>query len=182
MNASGSNGAPPSGREGGPAGPAPKWHVLHLRPRCEKKAAEHCAALGLPHRLPLRRETKVYQRRRVTVSKPVFPGYVFVAFGREGRLELLKTNQVVRILIPADDAGLLRDLDQVEKALAVDPTLGACASLGAGRRVRITGGPFLGVEGIVSAVRGQAKVMLNVEIIGQAVAVEVGPEYLEPAD
>lgn len=156
--------------------------MLHLRPRTEKKTAESCAGHGIAHYLPLRSETKIYQRRKVTVHKPVFPGYLFVDFDRETRVTLLRTNYVVRILTPPDEAELLRELDQIRKALDVDPTLGACAALERGRRVRITGGPFMGVEGVVDAVRGVSRVMLNVDLIGRAVAVEVAREFLEATD
>jgi transcription antitermination factor NusG len=158
------------------------WHVLHLRPRSEKKTAEYCRKHGLTFFLPLREETKIYQRRKVKVQKPVFPGYLFASFDRDGRLSLLRTNNLVRILTPDSEAHLLFELDQIRRALAVDPTLGACAALKRGRHVRIIGGPFRGIEGIVSAVRQSSKVRLNVDMIGQAVAVDVDKEYLELAD
>ena len=141
--------------------------------------AEYAQLLGLSHYLPLRSETKIYQRRKVTVDKPVFPGYFFASFDREGRLGLLKTNNIVRILQPPHERQLLHELAQVRRALDVDPTLGACSALKRGTRVRILGGPFMGIEGVVSSLKANAKVRLNVEMIGQAVAVEVDREYLE---
>jgi transcription antitermination factor NusG len=159
-----------------------KWHVLHLRPRREKKVAENCRLLRFSHYLPLRTETKVYQRRRVTVQKPVFPGYLFASFDAQGRLELLKTNAVVRILAPGNQRELLHQLAQVRKALEVDPGLGAAAAISAGRLVRICDGPFCGVEGRVISLKGQTMVCLNVELVGQAVRVQIERERLEPLD
>ncbi len=158
------------------------WHVLHVKPRCEKKMAEYCAGHALTCDLPLREETKVYQRRRVTIHKPVFPGYVFVRFGAPERVSVLKSNLVVRDLAVFDQAQFVRQLEQIRQALAIDPTLDACASFTAGRRVRITGGPFMGLEGVVQTARNKTRVILNIEMIGQALAVEVGIEILEPAD
>ena len=158
------------------------WRVLYVRPRCEKKMAEYCRIHKVSHYLPLRRETKVYQRRKVTVDKPVFPGYFFASYDREGRLALLKTNSIVRILEPRSQRQFLHELAQIRKALTIDPTLGTCASLKKGRRVRITAGPFMGVEGVIGSVKGNTKVRLNVDMIGRAVAVDVAPEYLEPID
>ena len=144
--------------------------------------AEYCQILHLEHYLPLRSETKIYQRRKVTVDKPVFPGYLFVTFDHEGRLNLLRTNNIVRILETESEQQLLYELAQIRQALTVDPTLGAVSALKQGRRVRITGGPFLGVEGLVASLRGPTKVLLNVDLIGRAVAVEVAREYLEVID
>jgi transcriptional antiterminator RfaH len=168
--------------EGSSLDPKPRWHVLHVRPRCEKKMAEYAARHGLPHDLPLRQETKIYQRRKVTVWKPVFPGYVFVVFAPLERLAVLKSNVIVRILEAPDQAQLVHELEQVRQALAVDPTLDACGAFTRGRRVLIGAGPFQGLEGVVQTVRGKTRVLLNVDMIGRAVAVEVAIEALEPAD
>lgn len=153
--------------------------MLYLRPRCEKKMAEYARLRGMSHYLPLRRETKIYQRRKVTVEKPVFPGYFFVAFDAEGRLALLKTNNIVRILKPASQRLLLHQLAQIRKALRVDPSLSTCAALRTGHRVRINTGPFMGIEGVVKSLKGKTKVCLNVELVGRAVVVEVDRQYLE---
>ena len=158
-----------------------EWHVLYLRPRCEKKTAEFCRQRILSFYLPLRRETKIYQRRKVTVEKPLFPGYFFAGCDDDGRLALLKTNNVVRILKPTSRRQLLHELAQIRKALAADPTLGTCAALKTGHRVRILTGPFMGIEGFVSSLKGKTKVCLNVDMIGQAVAVEVERQFLELA-
>lgn len=159
-----------------------KWHVLYLRPRTEKKLAEYCTLYDLRHYLPLRSETKVYQRRKVTVQKPVFPGYFFVSFDSAGRLQVLKSNHVVRIFDVPFQRSLLHELAQVRRALRVDPTLGACSALQKGRHVRITGGPFRGIEGIIATLKANTKVCLNVDMIGQAVAVEVDRDLLELMD
>jgi transcription antitermination factor NusG len=160
----------------------PVWHVLHVRPRCEKKMAEYTASLGLTADLPLRQETKVYQRRRVTVRKPVFPGYVFAVYRPEERAAVLRSNLIVRILEAVNQAQLVRELAQIRQALAVDPTLDACAAFTRGRWVRVRAGPFQGLEGVVQTVRHRTRVLLNVEMIGRAVAVEISMELLEPVE
>lgn len=158
------------------------WYVLHVKPRCEKKMAEYCAAHGLPCELPLREETKIYQRRKVTVHKPVFPGYVFLSFGADEKVTVLKSNLIVHVLSVVNQEQFVHELAQIRQALAVDPTLDACAAFQAGKRVLIRSGPFQGLEGVVQLVRGKAKVVLNVEMIGRALAVEVGIEILEAAE
>jgi transcriptional antiterminator RfaH len=155
------------------------WQVLHIHPRCEKKMAEYCKANKLEYYLPLRKQTRLYQRRRVTFEKPVFPGYLFAAFDGDGRLALLKSNNIIRILTPENEDRLLFELEQVKKALLVDPTLVPCESLKKGKHVRILSGPFMGIEGVVADVKGTMKVRLNVDMIGQAVSVEIEKDFLE---
>lgn len=158
------------------------WSVLHVRPRCEKKMATYCRNQKFTHYLPLRNETKIYQRRKVTVEKPVFPGYVFVSYMADQRLLVLRSNIIVRILEIDDQDVFLHELDQIRKALLVDATLGSCDAFTEGRRVRILDGSFQGVEGVVQSVRGETRVVLNIDMIGQGVAVEVEMDYLEPLD
>lgn len=159
---------------------AAAWSVIHVRPRCEKKLADYCRRQGVEHYLPLRVEHKVYQRRKVQVWKPLFPGYVFACFAAEQRLLVLRSSQVVRLLAVKDQARLIAEMDQIRRALAQEPGLSACPALKLGVWVRILKGPFQGLEGVVSTLRGQTKVVLNVDIIAQAVAVEVSRDMLEP--
>jgi transcription antitermination factor NusG len=153
-----------------------------LRPRSEKKVAEYCRLANLSYYLPLRSQTRVYQRRRVTFETPIFPGYLFASFERDGRLAILKSNHVVRIMETGSRRGLLHQLAQIRKALRVDPGLVSCSALKRGRRVRIRGGPFLGVEGVVSDVKGVTEVTLNVDMVGQAVTVRVDRTFVEIVD
>lgn len=59
----------------------------------------------------------------------------------------------------------------IRKALRVNPQLEAELPLSKGSHVRIIDGPFMGVEGIVARVKNKMRVILNVEMIGQAIAV-----------
>ena len=158
------------------------WYVLYVKPRCEKKMSAYCEAHGVECDLPVREETKIYQRRKVTVHKPVFPGYVFLNFPASAKLTVLKSNLVVRILPVENQERFYKELLQIRQALAIDPTLDASAAFQSGRRVLIKSGPFQGVEGVVQVVKGRTKVVLNVDIIGRAISVEVGMEILEPAE
>lgn len=158
------------------------WQVLYVKPRCEKKVSAHCARHGLEHYLPLRRETKIYQRRRVTVDKPVFQGYVFARFEQAQQADVLRSHAVVTVIDVEDQARFLRELDQVRQALEIDPTLEVERVLKPGRRVRISTGPFMGLEGVVQTARGPARVLLAVEMIGQAVVVNAETALLEPLD
>ncbi len=153
-----------------------------MRPKCEKKMAGHCAAHSIDHYLPLRRETKVYQRRKVIVDKPVFPGYVFADVPKAQRLTVLKSSNLVRIIDVLAQERFVREIEQVRQALQVDATLGATAAIQSGKPVRITAGPFQGLEGVVVTARGVTRVVLNINMIGQGVRVDVDADMLELID
>lgn len=168
-----------NGRPKGFDSPDP-WHVLHVRPRCEKKTRHYCFRFGIDSFLPLREQTKVYQRRKVTTRIPVFPGYLFATFPPELRTEVMRSNMVAHILPAGDQRTLSDQLRQVDSALQVDPCLGASHELARGQRVRITAGPFAGIEGVVQSMPRRTRVILNIEMIGQSIAVEVDASDIEP--
>ncbi|HRR34994.1 MAG TPA: transcription termination/antitermination NusG family protein [Kiritimatiellia bacterium] len=155
------------------------WKVLFVKPRTEKKIAEYCQLYGISYYLPLREKTRVAQRRKITVRLPVFPGYVFARVISGQRLALLQTNLLVRILAPESPRRMLRDLVMVRRALRVNPALESAKPLTAGRLVRIIDGPFQGVEGRVARLAGTLKVVLNVEMIGQAISVTAEIDQVE---
>ena len=160
--------------------PLANWQVLFLKPRTEKKVAEICAVHAIPHYLPLRTVPRVCQRRRFTVSLPLFPGYLFAALEHETRLTVLRTNHVIRTLSPASSVRLLRDLVQVRRALALTPDLKPVPQLAQGQRVRITTGPLMGAEGTVSSLARSMHVILAVDLIGMGVSVTVSRADVEP--
>lgn len=155
------------------------WKVIHVKPRCEKKLANYCRLWGITYYLPLREKTRVVQRRKVKVSLPLFSGYLFVSFDLSRRLELLQSNLIVRILEPRSSVGLLRNLVMVRRALQINPSLESAPPLKRGELVRILDGPFRGIEGRVERLAGTMKVVLNVEMIGQAIAVTANVEQVE---
>ena len=144
--------------------------------------ADYCLYYKVAHYLPLRQENKVYQRRKVLVEKPVFPGYVFADVPKEQRLTVLKSSSLARIIEVVDQTRFVHEIEQVRQALAVDATLGATAALTKGRPVRITAGPFQGLEGVVEQVHGVARVVLNVDMIGQGVRVDVDADMIQLLD
>jgi transcription antitermination factor NusG len=159
-----------------------RWHVLYVRARTEKRIAALCKARNLPTDLPLRQETKIRKGRKIKVEQPVFPGYVFAALNHAARDELFRTGNLLRVMEPTNTETMLRELHQVHKALSADPSLRRCTMLTRGTEVRITTGPFMGVEGKVFSLKGRTRVRLNVEMIGQAVEVTVDKDLLELID
>jgi transcription antitermination factor NusG len=158
------------------------WQVIHVRPRGEKKLAKYCTILDIEHYLPLRAKTKIFQRRKVTTYIPLFPGYIFTCITPEQATSLKKTDLTVRFILPESEDDLMDSLDQIKMAITVDPSLGEAEDIKKGKRVRIISGPFAGIEGEVASLKGNIKVMLNVDIIGKAASVETTRDCIEVID
>ena len=155
---------------------------MFVKPRTEKKVAEYCKLYAIDFYLPMRENTRVVQRRKISVIVPLFSGYVFVRLLPAQKLQLQQTNLLVRILEPSNPRKMLRDLVMVRRALRVDPSLAPAKSLTKGRLVRIISGPFAGIEGRVARLTAKMKIVLNIDMIGQATAVEIESSIVEVLD
>ena len=149
------------------------WVVLKTGPRCEKRVQGHCQFLDLPVYLPLLNKTHRYGGRVREFTSPLFPGYVFCIMPCDLRLAVLEHRHVVRILEVADQAGLVNQLNSIEKALRSQELVEVMPFLQEGRRATVTSGPLRGVEGIVQRLKGRTRVVMNIDMIQQSVAVEV---------
>ena len=160
--------------------PGRAWVVLHARPRCEKKLELFCRRNSLPVYLPLRRKVHRYGAREREFWSPLFPGYVFCVSAPPDRTTLRQNQYVANLLEVFDQATLVEQLSQIRQALAVDDMVEVMPYLAAGRSVLVTAGPFKGLEGVILRVKGRTKVVLNVDMIQQAVCVEVDSSCLAP--
>jgi transcription antitermination factor NusG len=163
--------------------PAPEggaWIVIHARPRCEKKVAEFCRLQSLPCYLPLRSTTHRYGGRVRRFESPLFPGYVFCVVNIPQRTQVRQSRFTANVLDVLDQAQLVAQLRQVEQAIASGSAIEVMPYLETGRRVRVLSGPLKGLEGIVLRAKGRARIVVNLDMIQQSVAVEVESSLLGP--
>jgi len=160
------------------------WYALHTRPRCEKLAARHCLQLGIRHYLPLRRSEPARSgrggQRRYHFEVPLFTGYMFAALDRQHRYDLLQTGSLVRTIEVADQEQLRGELYNIYLASNLGAALTLYPLLRRGRWVRVISGPLAGLHGRISARKDEGfRLVLNVSILGSAVAVEVDMATVE---
>ncbi len=65
----------------------------------------------------------------------------------------------------------------VESRLPVWP----CSFLHVGQQVRLKAGPLRGVEGSIQSVTGAWQIVVTVTLLQRSVAVNVDPDWIEPA-
>lgn len=160
-----------------------QWHALYTRSRHEKRVAEQLAEKGVEHLLPLYDVLSQWKDRKKLVRKPLFPGYLFVYILDETDLAAARHARGV-VHVVSNGAGPVSIPDQqvesirrmVEASVDVDPW----PALKRGQRVRVRAGPLQGVEGYVSRRKGVHRIVVTVDLLGQGVAAEINPEYLEP--
>jgi transcription antitermination factor NusG len=113
---------------------------------------------------------------------PLFPGYVFVRFALCDRLRVVQIPSVVRLVgfgglptaLPDTEMEIMRS--GFSDRLRAEPH----PFLTVGRRVRITGGPFAGLEGILKRRKSNFRVVVSLELIQRSVAVDVAATDARP--
>jgi transcription antitermination factor NusG len=162
----------------------PCWYAVSTRSRQEKVAAMTLGSLGIVHFLPLLDETRKWSDRKKVISVPLFPGYLFVHIPRtvESRLTVQKVPGVVNFV--GNHNGPLAipvsELDSVRIILSRGSGCSPHPFLLAGARVRIVGGPLVGIEGTFIRHGGQSKLVISVEMIQRSVSVNVAASDVEP--
>lgn len=154
------------------------WWVVHARPRCEKKVADLALQKGASVFLPLQRKVHFYGRRRRVFWNPLFSGYVFLTWPLSNLAWLRQNQHVANVLEVPGQARLVDQLNAVRLAITACDDLEVIPRVEVGQKVRIQGGPMKGVQGIITRIKGQDRVILNVDMIGTAVALEVESLFL----
>jgi len=159
-----------------------RWWVAHTRPRCEKAFAWDLIRRSIGYFLPLARRVRMSGGRKRRVLMPLFPSYVFFCGREEDRYAAMTTNRVCQTIEVADQSRLAEELTAIETALAGQADLDLYPFAAAGQRCRVTAGPFQGVEGVVVQRSRQARLVLQVTILGQGACLEIDADVLEPVD
>lgn len=157
------------------------WHVLHVIANHEKRVAQHLAVRSVEHYVPLYRVRSQWSDRSVQLERPLFAGYVFVRFSSRERLSVISTPGVLHLL--GDSAGSevsSTELDRIRQALVGGYTLLPHPWLEVGTKVRVRGGVFGGVSGVVTELRRQCSVIIELAAIRQCFSLEVGIDQVEP--
>ncbi|MBN9689516.1 MAG: transcription termination/antitermination NusG family protein [Verrucomicrobia bacterium] len=157
-----------------------RWYVAHVRPRCEKKLAEFCQREGFAVTLPLYRSVKRYRGKKVEFRKPLFPGYVFVQVVPESAPKVRQNQYVANLLEPGDQAEFAAQLADILNALDTELEIRLEPQIIEGQRVKIKHGALRGLEGVVVQRSGALEVHLRLDFIGQAAALRLAADELEP--
>jgi transcription antitermination factor NusG len=150
------------------------WRVVRVASNQEKKVARSLAARSIEHYLPLYKERRQWADRTMVGSYPLFPGYLFLRFSPQERVDVLSTPGVVRMLgeerrdmVPASD------VERIRIGLADGLSLRPHPWIVVGERVRIRRGTFASVEGVVRELRHQSSVVLSLGSMNHCFSLEI---------
>lgn len=154
---------------------AKAWYALYTIVRHEKAVNSALIQRKLETFLPLRASFQQWKDRRKRVQFPLFPGYLFVNMSLSERWKVLDIRGVVRIIcqngFPAPVP--VQQIRAIKKLLDSNLVFDQYPYINEGKDVSIINGPLRGVRGRILKVKSQHKLILSIDFIQQALAVEI---------
>lgn len=152
------------------------WFALWTRSRHEQVVREELARRQVDVFLPTVTRWSRWKDRKKKIDWPLFPGYCFARFDPEDSLPILKCTGVVSIISFDGKPAPIpeREIEGIRRLVGSDLQFDPCPLLHEGQLVEVTHGPLKGVVGRLLRKDGaRARLVLSVDLIGQAVSVEV---------
>jgi transcription antitermination factor NusG len=161
---------------------AGNWYALYTCPRHEKRVAEQIEQRHISCFLPLYRSVRRWKDRRKELELALFPGYVFVRIEPQTRLRVLNLPGVVRMVTFNGQPAALpeAEIESLRRGLAGRARMAPHPYLQMGRRVRLRSGPMAGLEGTLSRRKEGLRLVVSIEMLMRAVAVEVDEADVAP--
>lgn len=159
-----------------------RWFALRVKSNFERTTALHLRERGYEEFLPTYTARSRWSDRIKAVEKPLFPGYVFCNFNPSLRLPVLTTPGVLHIVgigkepVPVDR----RELTAVWATLQSGLLLRSWPFLQVGERVVVERGPLMGVEGVVTHLKGTYRLVVSITLLQRSIAAEIEREWIRP--
>ena len=151
------------------------WYAVRVKSRGEKSCAANFEVRGIECFLPTYETRRRWSDRVKVMEEPLFSGYVFCQMEGGRTLPVISTPGVLQVVgaVEVHEMAAMRKL--VEGGMAMP-----WPYLKEGERVRLRKGAWMGVEGILQSADGRDRVVVNIETLQRAVAVEVDRDWIEP--
>jgi transcription termination/antitermination protein NusG len=155
---------------------AARWFAVWTRSRHEQVVREQLEKKNVEAFLPTLPRWSRWKDRKKKIDWPLFPGYCFARFNPDDALPVLKVPGVVSIVSFEGKPAPIPDyeLESIRVLVASELQFDPCPLLHEGMKVEVVHGPLKGVVGrLMRKDAKHARLVLSVDLIGQAVSVEV---------
>jgi transcription antitermination factor NusG len=157
------------------------WYAVYTRHQHEKTVAQILTGKGFNTFLPLYATTHDWKDRTKALTLPLFPCYVFLKGGIERRLQIITTPGIYGLVSSAGQPAAIPDIEieAIRRVIESGTRVEIHPFLKCGSWVRVKCGPLAGIEGILVRKKNVSRLVLNVEILGTAAAIEVAAFQVE---
>ena len=158
--------------EGGSA-----WCAVYTRHQHEQAVAKVLSYKGFEAFLPLYGTAHRWRDRTKKILLPLFPCYVFLKLktALERPLDILTTPGVYSLVSTAGQPAAIppAEIDAIRLAVESGSGIEPHPLLKCGEWVRVKCGPLVGIEGILVRKKNLYRLVISVEMLGKAAAIEV---------
>ena len=157
------------------------WYALYTRHQHEKMVDQVLTNKGFNTFLPLYATIHNWKGRTKALTLPLFPCYVFLKGGIDRRLHILTTPGIYGLVSSAGQPAVIPDteIEAIRRVVESGARVEAHPYLKCGNWVRVKCGPLIGIEGILVRKKNISRLVLSVEILGTAAAIEVAAFQVE---
>jgi transcription antitermination factor NusG len=158
------------------------WYAAYTCSRHEKRIAQQLEERGISHFLPVYRSVRRWKDRKKELDLVLFPGYIFVYLDLADRLQVLQLPGVVRFVAFNGHPAALppTDIEALRNGLNHNLRAEHHPFLTVGRRVKVVYGPLTGAEGILVRRKNSSRLVISIEAIMRAVAIEIDEADVVP--
>ena len=158
------------------------WFLAQFKPNCHRIAERNLVRQGFQSFLPMQEETRRVRGKFTTFMRPLFPGYLFVAFDKaHGGWQAVNSTYGITRLVSAGKTPVEVPLNLVSQLMQRCDTAGKLLPpklLSTGDQVIINKGPFVEFIATIEALASDRRVWVLLEFMGQKTRVAVPADQL----
>jgi transcriptional antiterminator RfaH len=160
-----------------------EWFILQLKPNAHHKAVKNLNHQGFETFLPLHDTTTRKASQFIDVTRPLFPGYLFIKFDREknkwqkinytyGVSRLITFNSTLKSIPTTIVEDLIKRCDTLGKISPVK-------KIAVGDKVKVLKGPFANFIASVETYETDHRIWILMELMNRKAKIQVSTEDLE---
>lgn len=158
-----------------------KWYAFYTKPKHEFKAEESLKLKEVEYYLPTIKILKQWSDRKKKVTEPVFKSYIFVKVNEKERIKALQAEGVVSTISFGGKPSVIPDweIDNLRKMLELSDDILITDEIVLGTTVRVTQGPFEGIEGVVVEQENNQRMLgISINLLQRSVLVKCSKENI----
>lgn len=158
------------------------WYAITVKHQHEQSVRSLLEFKGFEALAPTYRGCRRWSDRLKELDLPVFAGYVFCRFPYPERIRVLDTPGVAKVVTFGGRPAEISDdeIAVIQAVIASGLPARPWPYLKPGDRVRIERGPLRGVEGTLLREKDRLRLVIGVEMLQRAMAVEFEVDMVEP--
>ena len=154
------------------------WYLLHCKGKQEERARLNIENQGYTTCLPQIKRQKIVQGKRVDCIEPLFPNYIFVHIDTAtANFNALRSTRGVNSFVRFGGVPAKVPNEVMTKILELEQNSEnqhtAQPAFSAGEKVKITEGPFAGLQAIYNMPKGEERCLIFLDMLGKQQRLEI---------